>query len=86
MFDGYNGDEIAEWCGGQYLVAGPANNIHHWVRLPTFFSGKVDAEVGDYIIKSAIGEFYTYSPEVMIHMFELITEPQKEEERYDDAA
>lgn len=84
QFDGYNGSEIAEWTGGEYLIEGGARNIIHFVRLPTFFSGKVDAFPGDYVLKSTIGEFYTYSPEVMVHMFKLIVEKKRENE--DDIA
>lgn len=52
-FDRDNGEEVAQWCGGQYTVIG-----EHFVgdfEFPVIFintrHGKKTSHVGDYIVK-----------------------------------
>lgn len=72
QYDGYNGGQIAEWCGGQLDNSMSAPHEKKIV-IPTL-EGEVTASFKDYIIKGVAGEFYPCKPKIFAETYEIIEE------------
>jgi len=69
LWTGKNWDEIEAWC--PYGISCMSNRKP--ITIDTL-EGKMRCEVGDYIIKGIMGEFYPCKPDVFDKTYEIVTE------------
>lgn len=72
--NGWNGDDVADWCGGSYAVEMNPPTHKGSVIIPTL-EGEMTAQDGDYIIKGVKGEFYPCKPDIFEATYEPVTTP-----------
>src|ERR1043165_5665890 len=67
-----NGPELAKWCGGDwYSLYGRGDkgeDISH-ISIPTL-EGRMRADLGDYITRGLLGEFYPQKPAAFVLKYE----------------
>lgn len=68
QFDGYNAEEIKNFCGDSCQTGFPDRIIIHTLE------GNMIANMGDYIIKGIKGEFYPCKPDIFEEIYELYPE------------
>lgn len=67
-----NGGEVADWCGGVYLVSpkpGDPVDVSYRILIPTL-EGTMTANPGDWIIWGVKGEFYPCKPDIFAATYE----------------
>ena len=63
-------EEVAGWCGGKVVPYPNTGGGPAWsIVIPTL-EGDMRAEIGDYIIKGLLGEFYPCKPEAFEAKYE----------------
>jgi hypothetical protein len=69
-YDGSNGAEVADWCGGYLDAEYDRDDAPQWVLIDTL-EGQMRANEGDWVIRGVKGEFYPCKPDI----FEATYEP-----------
>lgn len=67
---------VAAWCGGRAIYEpkpSDRNDIYEAVMIPTL-EGNARAEIGDYIVRGELGEFYPVKPGIFAETYEKISE------------
>lgn len=66
-----NGEGLATWCGGTWHpTAKPGYNSVLSIQTP---EGRMEANVGDYVIRGVAGEFYPCKEEIFFKTYEPAT-------------
>lgn len=68
-----NLDQVAKWCNG--IVRRREDNFHPRIQIMTL-EGVVTAQLGDWVIKGVMGEFYPCRDDI----FQMTYEPADEKE------
>lgn len=68
LFNGQNGEMVAEWCEGTYW---PSRMAEATVIIHTL-EGDMSASPGDWIIRGVQGEFYPCKPEIFAATYEWV--------------
>lgn len=68
QFDGYNTQEIKDFCGDKCMIGFLDKIIIYTLE------GTMEAKIGDYIIKGIKGEFYPCKPDIFEETYDIYPE------------